>query len=173
MATLYELTGEFLTFSDYAESQDMTPEMVEVWNEALSNLADDIEDKIENYGKVIRNLESDIEALKAEEKRLHERRTTLENRVKSMKSAIRDAMKITDKPKIKGELFSFTIRKNPPSLVLEESYLENIPEEYLIPQEPIIDKEKIKEILKSDDQKAKERLEGIAHLETTESLLMR
>jgi len=52
--------------------------------------------------------------------------------------------------------------------VIDEQYIENIPTEYLKFAEPEIDKKKIGEALK-----AGEKLEGIAHLETSKSLRIR
>ena len=51
---------------------------------------------------------------------------------------------------------------------MDEQYIENIPEIYLIEQEPKLDRAKIKEDLKNGIV-----LEGIAHLEQTESLRIR
>jgi hypothetical protein len=138
-------------------------------DDALANLADDIEVKLEGYAKVIKNFESDIEGLKKEEDRLAGKRKTLENRVKSMKTAMRDAMIATGKMKVKGDLFSFTVRNNAPSVVMDEQYIENIPEKYLIPQEPKIDRKLLAEDLKTDGA----ALEGIAHLESSQSILIK
>ena len=51
---------------------------------------------------------------------------------------------------------------------MDEAYIENIPDRFLIPQDPQIDKKAIKEALKNG-----ENLEGLAHLEQTESLRIR
>ena len=74
-------------------------------------------------------------------------------------------MEVTGEKKIKGDLFTVAIQNNPSSVVMDEQYLENIPEKYLIPQEPKLDRKKI-----AEDIKAGEDLNGIAHLEQTESL---
>jgi len=49
----------------------------------------------------------------------------------------------TGKTKFKTALFSFGIQKNPPSVKLDEGNLDLIPEEYLVPQDPKVDKKKI------------------------------
>ena len=74
-------------------------------------------------------------------------------------------LQATGKTKFKTALFSFGIQKNPAAVVIDEGYIKNIPDRFLIPQDPQIDKKAIKEALK-----AGEDLEGIAHLEQTESL---
>ena len=169
MASLYELTGDYAKFAEIAQQGDLDDDMQAMLDDALANLADDIEVKLEGYAKVIKNFESDIEGLKKEEDRLAGKRRTLENRVKSMKTAMRDAMIATGKLKVKGDLFSFTVRNNAPSVVMDEQYIENIPEKYLVPQEPKIDKKLLAEDLKADGA----ALEGIAHLESSQSILIK
>jgi len=168
MASLYELTGDYAKFAEIAQQGDLDDDMQAMLDDALANLADDIEVKLENYAKVIKNFESDIEGLKKEEDRLAGKRKTLENRVKSMKTAMRDAMIATGKLKVKGDLFSFTVRNNAPSVVMDEQYIENIPEKYLIAQEPKIDRK-----LLAEDLKDGAALEGIAHLESSQSILIK
>lgn len=169
MASLYELTGDYAKFAEIAQQGDLDDDMQAMLDDALANLADDIEVKLEGYAKVIKNFESDIEGLKKEEDRLAGKRRTLENRVKTMKTAMRDAMIATGKLKVKGDLFSFTVRNNAPSVVMDEQYIENIPEKYLIAQEPKIDKKLLAEDLKADGA----ALEGIAHLESSQSILIK
>lgn len=165
MATIYEMTDEYLALLELAEDPEVDPETLEGTLEALDG---EIEEKADGYAKVMKQLEANVAALRAEEKRLSTKRTTCENNMKRMKQALQYAMEATGKTKFKTDLFSFGIQKNPAAVVIDEQYIENIPEEYLIPQEPKIDKTKMKE-----DLKAGKDLEGICHLEQTESLRIR
>ena len=133
--------------------------------DAFKNQEEEISIKIEGYCKFIKNLESDIAGLKAEEERLKDKRKTMENTIDRAKKAMKAAMEVTGEKKIKGDLFTVAIQANPSAVVMDEQYLENIPEKYLIPQEPKLDRKKI-----AEDIKAGEDLNGIAHLEQTESL---
>ena len=72
----------------------------------------------------------------------------------------------TGKTKFKTELFNFGIQKNPPKLVLDKE-VEDIPMDYYIFQDPIADKEKIKQELKEGKEL------DFAHLEQGESLRIR
>lgn len=168
MASLYELTGDYAKFAEIAQQGDLDDDMQAMLDGALANLADDIEVKLEGYAKVIKNFESDIEGLKKEEDRLAGKRKTLENRVKSMKTAMCAAMIATGKLKVKGDLFSFTVRNNAPSVVMDTYYVYNVPEKYLIPQAPKIDRK-----LLAEDLKDGASLEGIAHLESSQSILIK
>ena len=64
MASLYELTGDYAKFAEIAQQGDLDDDMQAMLDDALANLADDIEVKLEGYAKVIKNFESDIEGLK-------------------------------------------------------------------------------------------------------------
>lgn len=165
MATLYELTNEFRFLYEMAEDPETDQELLEGTLEALEG---ELEYKADGYAKVMRQLEADAANLKLEEKRLAARRTACENNMKRMKQALQYAMETAGKTKFRTDLFSFGIQKNPAAVVMDEQYIENIPEEYLIPQDPKIDKQKLKE-----DLKAGKDLSGIAHLEQSESLRIR
>ena len=163
MATLFDLTGKWLELYDMADDPDMDADM---WFDTIEGLDGEIEDKADGYAKVITQLNADATAIKAEEDRLYRRRTTIENRIKNMKSRLQGMMEITGKKKIKTELFSFGIQKNPASVVIDDEKM--IPGEFLIPQAPKIDKTAIKDALKAGVDMA-----GIAHLEQTQSLRIR
>ena len=165
MSTLYQLTDDYLTLLEMAEDPDMDEQAL---MDTMEGIEGEIEIKAENYAKVIRTLEGDAAACDAESKRLRNKKQTIENNIKRMKSALQMAMEATGKRKFKTPLFSFNIQKNAPSVVMDEAYIENIPDRFLIPQDPQIDKKAIKEALK-----AGEDLEGLAHLESTESLRIR
>jgi hypothetical protein len=85
-----------------------------------------------------------------------------------MKSALQYAMQTTGKVKFKTPFFSFGIRKNPPSVVIDAVNVRDFPDEYIIESEPILDKKALKDALK-----AGEDLTGLCHLEQTESLSIR
>ena len=163
--TLYELTEDYMNLLELAEDPDIDEQ---AFTDTLEGIEGALEDKAEGYAKVIRTLEGDAAACDAESKRLRNKKQTIENNIKRMKQALQITMEVTGKTKFKTALFSFNIQKNPAAVVMDEQYIENIPERFLIPQDPQIDKKAIKEAIK-----AGEDLEGIAHLEQTESLRIR
>ena len=155
MASLYELSGDYVRFSELMEIEELEPEMQEALEEALDNLGEDIEIKLENYAKIIKNFESDIAGLKAEDERLNKQRMT-------------EAMIQTGKVDIKGELFKFKVQANPPPVIMDVNHIEDVPVKYLITQDPKIDKKKL-----AEDLKAGVMLEGVAHLEASASVKIR
>lgn len=165
MSTLYELTSDYMELLSMAEDPDIDPQ---AFADTLDGIEGALEDKAEGYAKAMRMLEADAAACDAESKRLRNKKQTIENNIRRMKSALQNAMQVTGKTKFKTPLFSFGIQKNPASVVMDEENLDNIPERFLVPQDPVIDKKAIKEALK-----AGEDLDGVAHLEQSESLRIR
>ena len=165
MASLYELTDDYLALLEMAEDPDIDEQ---AFNDTLEGIDGALEDKAEGYAKVIRTLEGDAAACDAESKRLRNKKQTIENNIRRMKAALQYAMETTGKTKFKTPLFSFGIQKNPASVVMDEQYIENIPERFLIHKDPEINRAAIKSAIK-----AGEDVGGIAHLEQTESLRIR
>ena len=157
MANIYELTEEFRTLWNLLDEGEITDEVLA---EVFETTTEELAIKLEGYCKFIKNVEGDIAALKAEEHRL-------ENTVDRAKSAMMTALKTAGENNLPCGTFKVAIQANPPKVVIDEPYVENIPDRYLVAQEPTIDKKAILADLKAGDVKD---LEGIAHLERGESL---
>lgn len=164
MATIYELSGDYLRLLEMAEDPEMDPV---AFADTLEGLEGEIEIKAEGYAKVIKELDKDGAGLDNEIKRLQAKKTTIANSIDRMKKALEQSMIITGKTKFKTELFSFGIQKNPPSVDLDEEHLELIPIEYLIPQDPKPDKKRMLQELKEGKELS------FAKLKQTESLRIR
>ena len=164
--TLYEITDEYLRLLELAEDPDTDPE---VFQDTMEGLHGTLADKADGYAKVIRELEAFSAAADAEIARLTARKRSADNSITRMKEALKTAFFATGTAKLKTELFSFSIRKNPARVIIDSP--DRIPEEYLLPQPPKIDTTALKNTLK--DPEKQERLGGIAHLEQGESLQIR
>ncbi|EJX1540501.1 siphovirus Gp157 family protein [Listeria monocytogenes] len=140
MSTLYSIQGKYQQLLNLAEQLD--PELLK---DTLESIDDELETKAENVAFVIKELEGQSLILEKETKRLAERKNTINNNVKRLKQSLFDAMITANKQKIKTNLFTLDIRKNPPSLIVEdESKLLN----YLIEQPKKLDKTKLGDDLK-------------------------
>jgi DNA-binding FrmR family transcriptional regulator len=159
MATLYELTGQFKELLQMIEDGDYEYQDLVDTFEAIEG---EIEYKADGYAKVIKEIEGNVATIKAEIDRLSNKKDVLENSIKTMKQTLENAMKVTGKTKFKTDLFSFNIQKNPARLVITGE----VPEQFLIPQEPKVDNKAIKELLKQQEL-------PFAHLEQSESLRIR
>ena len=165
MSNIYELTNEFSLLWDLMEEGNLDDEAL---IGAFDCTKEELTIKLEGYCKFIKNLESDISGLKAEEERLNARRKTMENTVTRCKEAMKTALNAVGEKKLPCGSFVVSVQNSTPFVILDEQYIENIPEEYLVPQESKIDKKKIKA-----DIDAGKNLDGIAHLETSTSLRIR
>ena len=165
MSTLYEITQDYLQIQHMMEDPELDPKTLA---DTMEGIEGELEVKADGYAKVIRNMESDISAIKAEMTRLSDRKKTIEKNIQTLKLALQKAMEITGKTKFKTELFSFGVRTNTPAVVMDEQYIENIPERFLKYSEPTINKVAIKEAIQNG-----ENLEGLAHLEQGSSLMIK
>lgn len=119
---LYELVGQYLDIYNMDIDEETKLDTIE----ALG-LDEEIESKVENYAKVIRNLEAENTAYKTEEERLKKKRDSNSKKIEWLKDHAQEAMEITGKTKIKGELFTLSIQNTKASVVVDEAKL---PEKY-------------------------------------------
>ena len=144
---LYEITERLATLQEMAEEEEVCDGVIA---DTLEGLEGEFEDKLEAYGKVMRQLEVEADAYENEAKavanRLNQQAQLLRKNVERMKAAIENAMRATGKVKVKTKLFDFAIRKNPPALQMVPGTVP--PFEFLIDQEPKIDKKGIIAALK-------------------------
>ena len=165
MANVYELKNTFNTLWNIIEDETADDEVIlDAWNTAQEDFAE----KLENCCKYIKNQESIIDGLKAEEQRIKAKRQALENANARLKALMTDALNASGEKKIACGSFTCAIQNNAPSLKLDVD-TRYIPEKYLIPQEPTVNKT----LLKDDIKNGVEGLDGIAHLETSASLRIR
>ena len=141
---LYELTENYRNLQELLDNPEIDQELI---TKALDEVGEQLEEKAENIAKLIKTLEVEVNGYKTEEKRLADRRKTLENRITGLKSYIDATMKATGKKRFKGQLFSFNIQKNPPSVKITDNTL--IPKEYYIQQEPVLEKKTVLAELKN------------------------
>ena len=157
MASLYQLNNA------YAQLQQMIEEGQEGLEDTLASITGAVEEKLEAYAMVIKNIESDVEGIKSEEKRLSERRKVMENGINRMKQAIADTLQNSDQDKVKTEKFTFSFRK---SMKVEVSNVDSLPQQFIKVERTISRSELAKAL------KAGEHIEG-AQLVENQSLSIR
>lgn len=160
MSTIYEIKGEIFELMDLMEED---PEN-EIIRDTLDALRGELEVKAEGYCKIIREFEGKVSIVDAEMDRLNQKKQTYANNIRRLKDTLLNAMLDTGHTKIKGDLFSLSVRNNAPSL---GDIPDKLPEKYLIPQDPKIDKK-----LLLSDIKAGEEIKGVT-LRRTQSLLIK
>lgn len=139
MATLYELTGQFLDIYNMDLDDETKADTLD-----SIDWQTDYEEKVENYIKVIKNSEADIEARKNEIKRLTELNRADERKNERMKEILKESMALTGHDRVDTKLFKVSFRKS--QAVEVEDLL--LPESYKVATwKP--DKKRIKEDLKN------------------------
>lgn len=154
MSTLYELTGQFNQVAEMLSEEEFNPAVIDT----LEAIDMAIEDKADNYARLIKNQESDSKGIAEEIKRLQARKQSIDNSVKNMKLSLQNAMNEIGKTKFKTNLFSFNIQKNPISV--------NIVDESLIPDE-------FKKIKIEFDKTAIKKFDNVPGVELTQSESLR
>lgn len=160
---LYELAGQYQELIPLAENADDEADL-QAFYDTLDGLEGEIKEKVGNCAAVVKTLDAQASAIKAEEDRLAKRRQAIQNSRDRLKLYMQSGMEAAQLSKIKGELFTVSIADNPPSVVIDS--------EEMIPSDCkevkiTIARSRIAEKLKSGEPVAG------AHLERTRSLRIR
>ena len=143
---LYELTEQWDAVFNMLEDGETDEQVI---FDTLESIEGEIEDKADNYAKMIRNLQASVDVLKAEEERLYQRRKSTENHIQRLKDNLQANLEFIGKTKFKTDLFSFSVSQNGGKQPLSiTDNLDEIPGKYLIPQPPKVDNDAVRELLK-------------------------
>lgn len=121
MATLYELTGQFLDIYNMELDEETKLDTLD-----SMDWQTDYENKVENYIKVIKNTEADIEARKNESDRLLELNKKDKRKIERMKEDLKNSMELTGHERVNTTLFKLSFKKSKAvevdDLLLPEAY---------------------------------------------------
>jgi hypothetical protein len=145
--TLYEINKaiEDAILNIYSQVDEETGEVSDEAMQALTDLQMARDEKLENIGCYIKNLEAEAKAIKEEEKALEERRQSTEKKAERLSSYVTEMLG--------GEKWScprvaFSFRKSEQVTTIDDISL--LPDEYcVIKTERKADKKKIKEAIKA------------------------
>lgn len=140
MANIYELTAQAEMLQQMLEADEIDETTFKDTLEAL-----DIDTKVENICRVIKNFEADVAALKAEKDRIDRKKKTAENAVKRLKDSLIYYLQATNQAKVKTTLFNVALSSSKSLKVVDETM---IPETYLIPQPDKVDVAGLRKALK-------------------------
>ncbi len=152
MAKLYELTNDIKALEEYFDRLgDIEDEnkRFEAENALLferEQIRDDLSHKIDGICQMIKNNQSDIDALDDEIHRLQDRKKSLENKITNIKDYVQNCLEYAGESKVVTASFTCTIANNPPSLSIPDESI--VPAEYLIAQPPKVNKNAIKQAIK-------------------------
>ena len=139
MATLYELTGQYLEIYNMELDEETKLDTLD-----SIDWETEYETKVENYIKVMKNIDADVEARKAEIKRLTELNKADEKKKDHLKDTLSASMSLTGHERVDTPLFKVSFRKSQ-AVEVDETVL---PEAYKVATwKP--DKKRLKEDLKN------------------------
>ena len=146
MSSLYEMTQDVLYLQNLLESGDIDEQIYHDTIEAMC-----IDGKMENICKVMRNLERKSDAYKVEIDRMTARKKTLDNSVNRLKDSMLNYMLVANANKVEAGLFTVSLGKSASVAVTDMSQL---PKEFLLPQDPKVDKKGIADALRKGEEVA-------------------
>ncbi|KAA8667926.1 siphovirus Gp157 family protein [Clostridium sp. HV4-5-A1G] len=145
VAKLYEISERYKNLDELLDNPDLENVKEDI-EKSLNKIDEEFDVKAENIAKVIKSKEVDSKGLDEEIKRLQARKKAVEHQIDSLKDYLFEHMRMLKKQKIKGSLFTLSIRKNVPAVNITDE--ETIPEKYRIHQPDKLDKVAILENLK-------------------------
>lgn len=146
MSTLYEMTQNAAKLYDLLSMGEIDEQ---TFTDTLESIG--AGEKINSYCEIINQFKADVKSLKEEILRLTERKDNCENAIERMKSALDEFMKASGKTKEKTDKFTIYYRNTQSVNILDE---DELPDEYLIPQPPKIDKKAISAAIKDGEKVA-------------------
>jgi archaellum component FlaC len=130
---LYEIKGQFTALDSINLESD---DDIQAFGDLYKSLEVSLTEKIENCCMVIRNAESEAEAIKAEIDRLRSRKSAIENKVDNLKSYMQHELESIGVDSVKGSLFSVKVALNPESVAVTCNAHDLAPEYQMVKIEP-------------------------------------
>ena len=146
---LYELSHEYQDIEDKLATVDNAEDAQSV-TAMLDGVTAAIEDKLLAIARVVKNLDAEAEAIKAEQLRLEERRSALVNNVRRLKDYAQQHMEQSGIDRAKDDLFTVALQNSPPSVQVDNESV--IPKDYWRYPAPSVDKRSILDALKSGEE---------------------
>lgn len=142
---LYELAQDFNKLFELIDTEEFDLDTLE---DTIQSIEGNVEVKIENTARMIKNWEAQAAAMEAEEKRLKESKRALENRISRVKDYVLENLALMGKDKVTTSIGNVCRQKNPPSIDVYDMRV--VPDDYIIipPVEPKVDKKSIMEHFK-------------------------
>ena len=151
---LFELASEYLRVLEVSDQFDE-----EILRDTLDSIQEPLEVKMANYVKLIKSIDADIEAIKAEETRLKKLKDSKNKTIEKLKETLLWAVEVTGQEQKNGmkkvvvqndvHVKSLWLQKNPPKVeILNEKI---VPKKFKIPQPPKIDSKAILAAMKEDE----------------------
>ena len=127
LPALYQLAAEFHALElALAEIEDDPQALADT----LEGCRAPLEQKVVNVVKYTRNLETLAEQIKAAEKQMADRRKGLENKAARIREHVKGCMEYAQVLEVSCPFFKVAIRRNPPSVIIENA--DALPLDYVV-----------------------------------------
>lgn len=162
---LYEITGNLLELQARLDEENADKQCI---TDTIESLQFNLEEKVDNCLKLVKNYEADVNSIDEEIRRLQLLKNGKQTNIKNIKEYLKNNLEALNKDKVETSLFKVTVKRNPPKVMILEEH--DVPAEYLkIKYE--VDKSELKNALQ-DEEKAKTLNElGITLVQDTSLLI--
>jgi hypothetical protein len=148
---LYELTNDYLALLDAIDNGEIPEEAIA---DTLEAITEEIESKADSIACVLKNLDADIIAIKAEEVRLAERRKAKEKSYERIKQYLSETLQAAGLDKIETARNKITFRKSESVEIDEDAFIiwaQKNRDDLLTYSAPKVNKAEVKKSLKNGD----------------------
>ena len=145
--TLYEIDNAIREVLESAADPETGELVDEELLEQYDKLIMDRDQKVENIGLYIKNLEADAAAIKAEAKNLTARAKAAENKAEHLRNYLQFCL---DGQKFQSPRLSVSFRRSQ-KVEVDQNRLFEIPDDYLRHKDPEVDKKRVSEALKAGE----------------------
>ncbi len=153
MTTLYELAAQYHDDLVRLEQMELDEQTIQ---DTLEGMTGDLDEKVTNIAKFIRNLESSADAIKDAEAKMAARRKTINKKADHLKGYVLHHMLELGIKEISCPYFTVKPAKNPPALDVFDA--KQVPDKFWItpppppPPAPAMDKDAIKASIKAGNE---------------------
>jgi hypothetical protein len=158
--TLYSMTERYHNLLDALLYMDVDDEEGrKVVEDAISAVGNDVKDKSDGYGKIIKELEYKAGAAQEEANRLTKLSKSYSSKIEVLKNNLMYSMLAMEIPRIDTELFKWSIRQTPDRVEIDKKFMEWVAEQpqktrdkYLRHKLPEVDKTAVKTDLQAGEK---------------------
>lgn len=143
MSTLYDISQRYINLQELLDGEENDCILIQ---NALGNVEDELNDKMLNIAKIIRNLKGYVSMVEEEEKRLKNKKTILKNQINFLNDYIKTNLTSLNIKKLDLGVFKLSLRKSESVEILD---LNAISKEYLKFKDPEPNKIEIKKAIKN------------------------
>lgn len=148
--TLYEHGLQYVELRELAEQEEIDSQAL---RDTFAAIEESAGAKIDNIGKLYRQLDADKMTIVDEIERLAERKKSMERTQERLKDIVKAYLELTGKRQVAGSLFTATIKRNTPKVIISDE--DSIPRVFIkVKTTESVDKTAIKKAIAAGEEVA-------------------